>query len=347
MGSTGKHNDHAVLAESTQSHPYTRLTPDHVIAAVESTGRLSDARILALNSYENRVYQVGLEDSDPVIVKFYRPERWSRQQIGEEHRYTQFLYEHEIPVVPPLIIAPGSDCPTLGMHDGFQFAVYPRQGGRAPELDNLEHLHQLGRFIGRIHAAGQGFRFEHRLKLSVDQSSANVEFLLEAGFIPPELETAYRAISGEVLQAIEARPPDSSRYAQISLHGDCHSGNVLWRDDRPHFVDFDDCLSAPAIQDLWMLLSGDIATQQRQLLEIVEGYDMFYSFDPAELKLVEPLRAMRVLHFNAWSARRWDDPAFPLAFPWFNNPRYWSEYILELKELLTGLQQAPITMPDR
>jgi len=149
------------------------------------------------------------------------------------------------------------------------------------------------------------------------------------------------------LQAIEARPPDSSQYAQISLHGDCHSGNVLWRDDCPHFVDFDDCLTAPAIQDLWMLLSGDIETQQRQLLEIVEGYDMFYSFDPAELKLVEPLRAMRVLHFNAWLARRWHDPAFPLAFPWFNNPRYWSEYILELKELLTGLQQAPITMPDR
>jgi len=347
MESTGKHSDHPALAESTQRHPYTRLTPDHVIAAVESTGRLSDARILALNSYENRVYQVGLEDSDPIIVKFYRPERWTRQQILEEHRYTQFLYEHEIPVVPPLSVEADSEYPTLGMHDGFQFAIYPRQGGRAPELDNLEHLHQLGRFIGRIHAVGQGFRFEHRLKLSVDQTSANVDYLLEAGFIPPELETAYRAISGEVLQAIEARPPDSSQYAQISLHGDCHSGNVLWRDDCPHFVDFDDCLTAPAIQDLWMLLSGDIETQQRQLLEIVEGYDMFYSFDPAELKLVEPLRAMRVLHFNAWLARRWHDPAFPLAFPWFNNPRYWSEYILELKELLTGLQQAPITMPDR
>lgn len=346
MGFNKKHRDHPGPAETSLSHPYTRLTPDHVIDAVESTGRLSDARILALNSYENRVYQVGIEDSDPVIVKFYRPERWSSQQIDEEHRYTQFLFDHEIPVVPPLVIDADADYPTIGGHDGFQFAIYPRQGGRAPELDNLEHLHQLGRFIGRIHAAGRGFRFEHRIRLSIDQSSANADYLLDAGFIPSDLEVAYRAISGEVLQAIAVRPPDSSQYAQISLHGDCHSGNVLWRDDCPHFVDFDDCLTGPAIQDLWMLLSGDMVNQQRQLLEVVEGYEMFYDFDPGELKLVEPLRAMRVLYFNAWLARRWDDPAFPLAFPWFNSPRYWSEYILELKELLTGLQQAPITMAN-
>ena len=346
MGFNEKHHDHPEPAEASLSHPYSRLTPDHVIDAVESTGRLSDARILALNSYENRVYQVGIEDSDPVIVKFYRPERWSSQQIDEEHRYTQFLFDHEIPVVPPLVIDADADYPTIGSHDGFQFAIYPRQGGRAPELDNLEHLHQLGRFIGRIHAAGQGFRFEHRIRLSIDQSSANADYLLDAGFIPSDLEASYRAISGEVLQAIAVRPPDSNQFSQISLHGDCHSGNVLWRDDCPHFVDFDDCLTGPAIQDLWMLLSGDMVNQQRQLLEIVEGYEMFYDFDPAELKLVEPLRAMRVLYFNAWLARRWDDPAFPLAFPWFNSPRYWSEYILELKELLTGLQQAPITMAN-
>ncbi|MDH3760973.1 MAG: serine/threonine protein kinase [Gammaproteobacteria bacterium] len=346
MGFTGKHRNRPTPAEAALSHPYTRLTPDHVIAAVESTGRYSDARILALNSYENRVYQVGLEDDEPVIVKFYRPERWSNQQIDEEHRFTHYLFEQEIPVVPPLVIDAGSACPTLACHDGFQFAIYPRQGGRAPELDNLDHLHQLGRFIGRIHAAGRGFPFEHRISLSLEQSGANVDYLLEADFIPADIEAAYRAISGEVLQAIAQRPPDSEQYAQISLHGDCHSGNVLWRDDCPHFVDFDDCLSGPAIQDLWMLLSGDIASQQRQLLEIVEGYQMFNDFDPAELRLVEPLRAMRVLHFNAWLARRWDDPAFPQAFPWFNSPRYWSEYILELKELLSGLQQPPITMPE-
>ena len=345
MGFTGEHRDHPEPAGAGLSHPYTRLTPDHVIDAVESTGRLSDARILALNSYENRVYQVGIEDEDPVIVKFYRPERWSSQQIDEEHRFTRFLFDQEIPVVPPLIIDSAAECPTLGTHDGFQFAIYPRQGGRAPELDNLDHLHQLGRFIGRIHAAGQGFLFQHRQRLSVEQASANVDFLLDAGFIPADLEVAYQAISGEILQAIAARRPDSERYAQISLHGDCHSGNVLWRDDCPHFVDFDDCLTGPAIQDLWMLLSGETDNQQRQLMEIIEGYEMFCDFDLGELDLIEPLRAMRVLYFNAWLARRWDDPAFPMAFPWFNSPRYWSEYILELKELLSGLQLPPITMP--
>jgi len=346
MGFGGKHQADSESAAAALSHPYTRLTPDHVIAAVESTGRLSDARILALNSYENRVYQVGLEEAEPVIVKFYRPARWSREQIDEEHRFTRFLFEQEIPVVPPLVLETDGDYPTIGEHDGFQFAIYPRQGGRAPELDNLEHLHQLGLFIGRIHAAGRGFPFTSRPRLAFEQAVANVEFLLDTDFVPSDLEAAYRAVTGEVLQAIEARRPDVPTYAQITLHGDCHSGNVLWRDERPHFVDFDDCLSGPAIQDLWMLLSGELDNQQRQLLEILEGYEMFCEFDPAELKLIEPLRAMRVLHFNAWLARRWDDPAFPMAFPWFNSPRYWSEYILELKELLSGLQQAPISLPN-
>lgn len=346
MGFTGNYLDHPEPVEAALTHPYARLTPDQVIAAVESTGRLSDARILALNSYENRVYQVGIEDEDPVIVKFYRPDRWSTAQIDEEHRFTRFLFDQEIPVVPPLVINPDSDCPTLGDYDGFQFAVYPRQGGRAPELDNLDHLHMLGRFIGRIHAAGQGFPFEHRVRMSVDQTRENVNYLLEDGFIPSDLEAAYLAVSGEILAAVETRRPDSDTYQQISLHGDCHSGNVLWRDDCPHFVDFDDTVTGPAIQDLWMLLSGDIANQQRQLLEIIEGYEMFRPFDLRELKLIEPLRAMRVLYFSAWLARRWNDPAFPLAFPWFNTERYWSEYILELKEVLTGLQQPAVTMPD-
>lgn len=346
MGFTGKHRDNPESAAAALSHPYDRLTPDCVIAAVESTGRFSDARILALNSYENRVYQVGLEDAEPVIVKFYRPMRWSPEQIDEEHRFTRFLFDQEIPVVPPIPIDADGEYPTLGEFDGFQFAIYPRQGGRAPELDNLEHLHQLGRFIGRIHAAGRGFPFQYRLRLSVEQAHANASYLLDAGFVPPDLEAAYRAVTDEVLQAIEMRRPDASSYSQITLHGDCHSGNVLWRDDRPHFVDFDDCLTGPAIQDLWMLLSGEVDNQQRQLLEILEGYEMFCDFDTAELGLIEPLRAMRVLHFNTWIARRWDDPAFPLAFPWFNSPRYWSEYILELKELLSGLQQEPITLPE-
>ena len=327
-------------------HPYHALTPEVVIEAVESTGRLSDARILPLNSYENRVYQVGIDQEEPVIAKFYRPGRWSEAQIDEEHRFTRHLYDAEIPVVPPLAIDEENSIPTLGSYQNFQFALYPRQGGRAPELDNLEHLHQLGRFIGRIHRAGLDFPFRHRLRLSLEAARDNIGYLLEAEFVPAELEASYRAVTDEIIGMIAGRAPDAEDYAQISLHGDCHTGNVLWRDDCPHFVDFDDAITGPAIQDLWMLLSGNHDSQQRQLLEIVEGYEMFQPFEPRELNLIEPLRAMRVLHFNTWIARRWDDPAFPLAFPWFNTPRYWSEYILELKEVLSGLQEPAITMPE-
>ena len=332
-------------SDDLSAHPYTRLTPELVIEAVESTGRQSDARMLALNSYENRVYQVGIEESEPVVVKFYRPGRWSDEQIAEEHRFAGLLLEQEIPVVAPLPVS-DQGTPTIGHYAGFRFAIYPRQGGRAPELDNLEHLHQLGRFIGRIHAAGEGFRFRHRVRMTASRARQDAAFLLEAGFVPKDIEAAYRAISAEVLDAIEECRPDADRFMQISLHGDCHSGNLLWRDERPHFVDFDDAVSGPAIQDLWMLLSGDEPSRQRQLLEILEGYEMFREFDPAELVLIEPLRAMRVLYFNSWLAHRWDDPAFPLAFPWFNTPRYWSEYILELKELVSPLRQPPLRLPQ-
>ena len=328
-------------------HPYQVLTPDVVIDAVESTGRRSDARILALNSYENRVYQVGLEQGDPVIAKFYRPNRWSTEQILEEHEFTRRLYEMELPVVPPLVIDESSDTPSLAECAGFYFAIYARQGGRAPELDNPDHLFRLGQFIGRIHASAAGTPFKHRIALSVRAfGHDNVAYLLKRGFIPQDLIPAYESISHEVLTAIELNSPESSQYRQICLHGDCHPGNVLWRHQRPHFVDFDDAMNGPAIQDLWMLLSGDAAQKQRQISEVLEGYETFYEFNVAELKLIEPLRAMRVLNYSAWLAKRWHDPAFPLSFPWFNTPRYWSEHILELKELLTSLQEAPLTMPD-
>ncbi|MEM7565004.1 MAG: serine/threonine protein kinase, partial [Pseudomonadota bacterium] len=315
--------------------------------AVESTGRYSDARILALNSYENRVYRVGLEGEAAVIVKFYRPERWTAEQIDEEHRFTQHLFDSDIPVVPPLEIESSTGFSTLGQYDEFLFSLYPVQGGRAPELDNFDHLHQLGIFIGRIHAAGQSFEFNFRQKLSSERLAvSSVDYLLEAQFIPADLVLSYKAVTGEILDAISQRRPESDNFQQIRLHGDCHNGNVLWRDDRPHFVDFDDATTGPAIQDLWMMLSGEIPHQQRQLLEILEGYEMFMPFDVRELDLIESLRAMRVLHFNAWLARRWDDPAFPQSFPWFNTERYWSEHILELKEVLTGLQQPAIRLPD-
>jgi len=325
---------------ASQSHPYESLTPDLVIDAVESTGRLSDARILALNSYENRVYQVGIEEAEPVIAKFYRPARWSQQQILEEHAFTLHLLALDIPVVPPLV----TNGSTLSHFGGFDFAIYPRQGGRAPELDNLEHLYQLGQFIGRLHEAGKSFPFQHRIALSVhDFGHSSVAFLLEHNFIPAELLEAYEAITRDILAVLDTCSLQD--YASISLHGDCHPGNVLWRDDKPHFVDFDDALSGPAIQDLWMLLSGDAISQQRQMAEIVEGYEVFGRFDKRELALIEPLRALRVLNYNAWLARRWDDPAFPISFPWFNTPRYWSEHILELKELLSGLQEPALRLP--
>ena len=330
-----------------KDHPYQLLTPDVVIDAVESTGRSPDARILALNSYENRVYQVGLDGDDPVIAKFYRPDRWSIEQILEEHQFVQRLYEAEIPVVPPIVIDEDSDIPTLSWFNKFAFCIYPRQGGRAPELDNLDHLHLLGQFIGRIHATGAGYPFKHRVSLRVRAfGHDSAAFLLDNDFIPGEIRSAYESIVNEVLLAIEQNSPESTEFDSISLHGDCHVGNVLWRDDRPHFVDFDDAISGPAIQDLWMLLSGDTANRQRQIVEIIEGYELFREFDLRELKLIEPLRALRVLNYNAWLAKRWDDPAFPMSFPWFNTPRYWSEHILELKEMLTSLHERPLTMPN-
>ena len=340
-------SDSTLESSSLDVHPYQVLTPDVVIDAVESTGRLSDACILALNSYENRVYQVGIEEREPVIVKFYRPNRWGVKQILEEHEFTQQLYELEIPVVPPLVIDEQSGTPTLARFNEFHFAIYPRQGGRAPELDNLDHLYRLGQAIGRIHAAGAAFPFQHRVPFTVQAfGHANVAYLLQNGFIPADLVPAYESIVAEVLAEIELNNPEAKQYKQISLHGDCHPGNVLWRNDSPHFVDFDDAMTGPAIQDLWMLLSGDRINKQQQLSEIIEGYDMFHSFDVRELKLVESLRAMRVLNYSAWLAKRWDDPAFPKSFPWFNTPRYWSEHILELKELLSALQEKPLAMTD-
>ena len=329
-----------------EEHPYQQLTPDVVIDAVESTGRLSDARILALNSYENRVYQVGIDQDEPVIVKFYRPDRWTVAQIIEEHEFTQKLYDLDIPVVPPLVIQEGAT-PTLAEFKGFYFSIYPRQGGRAPELDNLDHLYQLGQFIGRIHAVGASYPFKHRIHLRVNAfGHSSVAYLLDNGFIPNELRAAYESISQELLLAIEGFDIESAAFTAISLHGDCHPGNVLWRDDRPHFVDFDDAMTGPAIQDLWMLLSGDTANKQRQLSEIIEGYEQFYPFNTAELRLIEPLRALRVLNYSAWLAKRWHDPAFPASFPWFNTERYWSEHVLELKELVSSLAEPILSLPD-
>ena len=323
------------------THPYDRLTPDRVIAAVESAGYLSDMRLLALNSYENRVYQVGIEDSVPLIAKFYRPGRWSDAQILEEHSFSAELQAADISVVAPLANADGA---TLHEHDGFRFALFTRRGGYPPELDNLDNLLVLGRTLGRIHAVGRSARFEHRITLSVETMLADSrEFLLEH-FIPTALRPAYETLTRDLLQAVQEVLAPMQGEDLIRVHGDCHIGNILWRDEVAHFVDLDDCCMAPAIQDLWMFLNGERHARQLQLSELVEGYREFCDFEPRQLRWVEALRTLRLAHYAAWLGRRWEDPAFPHSFTWFNTERYWAEHILELREQLANLQEPPLTL---
>lgn len=317
------------------SHPYDKLTQDAVIDAIESLGLLSDLRVFPLNSYENRVYQVGIEEAQPVIAKFYRPERWSSEAILEEHQFSQMLCEHELPVVPPMEI----NGTTLHSANGFRFAVFRRQGGHAPELDNLDSLYQMGQYLGRIHAMGAEQDFQHRPTLSINEWGENAQTtVISSGMLPRETEEAYQSITNDLLATMHEIWP-SNKFSMQRIHGDCHAGNVLWRDDCPHFVDFDDCRMGPAIQDIWLLLSGERDQKQRQLAEIVEGYNEFFDFQPAQLALVETLRTLRLMHYAAWLAKRWNDPAFPIHFPWFNTPRYWSEHILELREQQAALQE--------
>ncbi len=323
------------------THPYDRLTPDLVIDAVESTGRLSDARLLALNSYENRVYQVGIEDDEPLIAKFYRPARWSDEQILEEHSFSLELQAAEISVVAPLLDDEGN---SLHRFDDFRFALFPRRGGYPPELDNFDNLLVLGRTLGRIHAVGRAAPFQHRQGISIERMLAESrEFLLQH-FIPAELRPAYESLTADLLRSVTSLYGAIDASQQIRVHGDCHVGNILWRDDVAHFVDLDDCVTAPAVQDLWMFLNGERHERQLQLSELVEGYSEFCDFDPSQLRWIESLRTLRLVNYAAWLARRWEDPAFPHAFTWFNTERYWAEHILELREQLAALQEEPLQL---
>ena len=323
---------------------YSKLDPDTIINAVESKDYLSDARVLALNSYENRVYQVGIEDEQPIIAKFYRPGRWSDQQIIEEHDFSRELSLLEIPAIPPIYLKePLANNPeSLFYYAGYRFSLYQRRGGRAPELTDPEHLYWLGKFLGRIHAVGKTKMFQYRPTLSIESFIVKpYEFILHNQFIPKLFLESYQAIVADILKHVESNyqqfPPEL-----IRLHGDCHPGNILWTDKGPHFVDFDDSRNGPAMQDLWMLLSGERHEQQKQLLEILEGYEEFCEFDSRELNLIESLRSMRIIHYAGWLAKRWEDPAFPKAFPWFNTESFWGEHILQLKEQLAILQEPPL-----
>ena len=339
MSELSKNND------TIEVHDYSKLDPDTIINAVESKGYLSDARILALNSYENRVYQVGIEDETPIIAKFYRPGRWSNEQIIEEHDFSNELALLEIPAVPPIYIDEAKSCKnknSLFSYAGYRFSLYLRRGGRAPELTDPEHLYWLGKFLGRIHAVGKTNTFQYRPTLSIESFIVKpYEFILQNKFIPELFIESYQAIVADILKHVEKNyqqfPPEL-----IRLHGDCHPGNILWTDKGPHFVDFDDSRNGPAIQDLWMLLSGERHEQQKQLLEILEGYEEYCEFNASELNLIESLRSMRIIHYAGWLAKRWDDPAFPKAFPWFNTESFWGEHILQLKEQLAILQEPPL-----
>jgi Ser/Thr protein kinase RdoA (MazF antagonist) len=300
-----------------------------VLDAVAAAGFEPDGRLLALGSYENRVYQVGIEGAAPLVAKFYRPGRWSDAAIDEEHAFAQELADAELPMVAPLVI----DDASLLDHAGFRHALYPRRGGRAPELESADHLAWMGRLIARIHGVASRGRFEHRPGIDVDGYVREpARAALASGLLPDALATRYAAQTAELAATLEARIAAVGEVASIRLHGDCHAGNVLWTDTGPHFVDLDDARSGPAVQDLWML-----APSPRALDALLEGYGEFRDFDPHELALIEPLRVMRQVHWAGWVAERWHDPAFPQAFPHVGEARWWEQHCNDLAEAAAQL----------
>jgi len=342
---------------SSDLHPFETLTPDRVLDALQAVGLRGDGRLTALSSYENRVYQVQLEDGSAVVAKFYRPHRWSEAQILEEHAFSRELMAAEIPVIGPLLLEGGS----LHHFDGFAFSVSPRRGGRAPELDDGEVLEWIGRFLARIHTVGAQRPFVARPALDVATFAIEpMDWLLANERIPLDVQSAWERRAREAIAVMAALPVIWAARANagvdpirsIRMHGDCHPGNILWTPadapaaagPGPHFVDLDDARSGPAVQDLWMLTSGDRSQRTRQLGALVDGYEQFREFDRRELALIEPLRTLRLMHYSAWLARRWDDPIFPINFPWFGSSDYWKGQVLMLEEQLEAMQEEPLVV---
>jgi len=322
-----------------QDQAFANLSPNDVLNSIETFGYQCDGRLLALNSYENRVYRVGMDDGQSLIAKFYRPGRWSNDAILEEHQFTQMLADLEIPVIEPLTI----DGQTLLETEHFRIAMFINRGGRAPDLEDFDQLEQMGRFMGRIHQVGQSQNFTYRPTLDINTFGHQArKFVLENNFIPADLESAYSSLTEQLLNEVEQCYERAGDVPLIRCHGDCHPSNVLWTDDGPHIVDFDDARMAPAIQDLWMFLSGDRPEQTASLDAVLSGYTEFCEFDARQLHLIEALRTLRLIHYYGWLAKRWSDPAFKLAFPWFNTQRCWEDHILSLREQAALLHETPL-----
>ena len=337
------------------THAFESLTPDLVLDALDSVGLRGDGRLTALSSYENRVYQVQLEDGTAVVAKFYRPERWSTEQILEEHAFAAELMEFEVPAIGPLVL----NGQTLHRFGDFQFSVSPRRGGRPPELDDTEVLEWIGRFMARIHTVGARKPFTCRPALNVQTFAEEpMEWLLGHDMVPLDVQSAWTRRVEEAIAAIRshdslnAKTSGNGGIRLLRLHGDCHPGNILWTPANaapelgpgPHFVDLDDARTGPAVQDFWMLLSGERQQRQHQLGALVDGYEQFREFDREELVLIEPLRTLRLIHYSAWLARRWQDPTFPVNFPWFGSSDYWKGQVLMLEEQLEAMDERPLVV---
>jgi Ser/Thr protein kinase RdoA (MazF antagonist) len=339
------------------AHAFESLTPDTVLDALDTVGLRGDGRLTALSSYENRVYQVQLEDGSAVVSKFYRPKRWSDTQIQEEHDFAAELMAAEVPAVGPLRLM-GQ---TLHHFGGFAFSVSPRRGGRPPELDDSEVLEWIGRFLARIHTVGAKKPFASRPRLDVESFGVeSMQWLLENDKVPLDVQSAWTRVCTNAIDLVAKNTvltgadgindTENPGVRVLRLHGDCHPGNILWTPadaapaagPGPHFVDLDDARSGPAVQDLWMLLSGDRSQRTRQLGLLVDGYEQFRNFDRRELALIEPLRTLRLIHYSAWLARRWDDPTFPVNFPWFGSSDYWQGQVQMLEEQLEAMQEEPL-----